>query len=122
MCIRDSNEQMKSEISVTRRATYKAEADIQQLEEKQKWQDLYIDGQHDKIKQLEEHLALLDAQYQSQQQETKAAADTLHEAAEEMQAINYEKRTPVSYTHLRAHETVLDLVCRLLLEKKKKKK
>src|SRR5664280_2946989 len=29
---------------------------------------------------------------------------------------------PVSYTHLRAHETVLDLVCRLLLEKKKKKR
>ena len=28
----------------------------------------------------------------------------------------------VSYTHLRAHETVLDLVCRLLLEKKKKQK
>ena len=24
---------------------------------------------------------------------------------------------PVSYTHLRARETVLDLVCRLLLEK-----
>ena len=32
-----------------------------------------------------------------------------------------EAREPgaVSYTHLRAHETVLDLVCRLLLEKKK---
>ena len=29
---------------------------------------------------------------------------------------------PVSYTHLRAHETVLDLVCRLLLEKKQQKK
>ena len=28
------------------------------------------------------------------------------------------KENPVSYTHLRAHETVLDLVCRLLLEKK----
>ena len=27
----------------------------------------------------------------------------------------------VSYTHLRAHETCADLVCRLLLEKKKKK-
>ena len=26
---------------------------------------------------------------------------------------------PVSYTHLRAHETVLDLVCRILLEQKK---
>ena len=30
--------------------------------------------------------------------------------------------TPVSYTHLRAHETKANLVCRLLLEKKKKKK
>ena len=29
-----------------------------------------------------------------------------------------EDMEPVSYTHLRAHETVLDLVCRLLLEKK----
>ncbi len=29
---------------------------------------------------------------------------------------------PVPYTHLRAHETVLVLVCRLLLEKKKKTK
>src|SRR5450756_460502 len=28
--------------------------------------------------------------------------------------------TPVSYTHLRAHETRHDLVCRLLLEKKKR--
>ena len=31
-----------------------------------------------------------------------------------------QQHDPVSYTHLRAHETVLDLVCRLLLEKKHK--
>ena len=36
-------------------------------------------------------------------------------------AVIVEQYIPVSYTHLRAHETVLDLVCRLLLEKKKKK-
>ena len=30
-------------------------------------------------------------------------------------------KDPVSYTHLRAHETDSYLVCRLLLEKKKKK-
>ena len=30
-------------------------------------------------------------------------------------------RVAVSYTHLRAHETVLDLVCRLMLGKKNKK-
>ena len=33
-----------------------------------------------------------------------------------------DKTISVSYTHLRAHETVLDLVCRLLLEKKKTNK
>ena len=33
--------------------------------------------------------------------------------------LNSPDYTPVSYTHLRAHETVLDLVCRLLLEKQK---
>ena len=29
---------------------------------------------------------------------------------------------PVSYTHLRAHETLMNLVCRLLLEKKNQSK
>ena len=32
---------------------------------------------------------------------------------------NKDSKEPVSYTHLRAHETSLHLVCRLLLEKKK---
>src|SRR5665648_1210259 len=36
--------------------------------------------------------------------------------------ISIESIKPVSYTHLRAHETRHDLVCRLLLEKKKTKK
>ena len=35
--------------------------------------------------------------------------------------ISSEDNLPVSYTHLRAHETGRNLVCRLLLEKKKKK-
>ena len=33
--------------------------------------------------------------------------------------LNHASLIPVSYTHLRAHETRHDLVCRLLLEKKK---
>src|SRR5674536_397273 len=33
---------------------------------------------------------------------------------------HYTRFIPVSYTHLRAHETPEHLVCRLLLEKKKK--
>ena len=39
-----------------------------------------------------------------------------------MDGIGLYGQTSVSYTHLRAHETVLDLVCRLLLEQKKKNK
>src|SRR5450756_2673709 len=34
--------------------------------------------------------------------------------------LELDERDAVSYTHLRAHETRHDLVCRLLLEKKKK--
>ena len=38
------------------------------------------------------------------------------------EVLKYDNDFPaVSYTHLRAHETRHDLVCRLLLEKKKKK-
>ena len=33
--------------------------------------------------------------------------------------VHTDKIDPVSYTHLRAHETVLELVCSLLLEQKK---
>ena len=36
------------------------------------------------------------------------------------QAQHPPRSAPVSYTHLRAHETPEHLVCRLLLEKKKK--
>ena len=43
----------------------------------------------------------------------------LEQVAELIQPFEHTDFAAVSYTHLRAHETVLDLVCRLLLEKKK---
>ena len=47
-------------------------------------------------------------------------SDDAAEAERELAALQLEQwLDAVSYTHLRAHETVLDLVCRLLLEKKK---
>ena len=47
-------------------------------------------------------------------------AQSTRPGAIEIGAKNESKRLiPVSYTHLRAHETREDLVCRLLLEKKK---
>ena len=46
-------------------------------------------------------------------------SDCLDETIEIAKTARVESVETVSYTHLRAHETVLDLVCRLLLEKKK---
>ena len=49
-------------------------------------------------------------------------SDKAHESLQKIAKIlqDYKDFEAVSYTHLRAHETVLDLVCRLLLEKKNK--
>ena len=44
--------------------------------------------------------------------------ETVYKADEKFDLVVLDRKA-VSYTHLRAHETVLDLVCRLLLEKKK---
>ena len=48
-----------------------------------------------------------------------SAARTLAKYDTPVVGVNRGRLGSVSYTHLRAHETVLDLVCRLLLEKKK---
>ena len=52
------------------------------------------------------------------QADTAAAAADDGAAALEVE-MHGRSLVPVSYKHLRAHETVLDLVCRLLLENKK---
>src|SRR5450756_2826000 len=41
---------------------------------------------------------------------------SLPQRGDTLTELKYETLTPVSYTHLRAHETRHDLVCRLLLE------
>ena len=49
--------------------------------------------------------------------------DTSHQIEREgAQTMVFDKGIAVSYTHLRAHETDSYLVCRLLLEKKKRAK
>ena len=49
----------------------------------------------------------------------RALAGFLFDNENNLVRIDMSEYQAVSYTHLRAHETVLDLVCRLLLEKKK---
>ena len=58
--------------------------------------------------------------HDNQRQVEQLGILTGHAGAPHVRADDGAVGKPVSYTHLRAHETVLDLVCRLLLEKKKK--
>eukprot|EP00831_Metopus_contortus_P022100 TRINITY_DN20032_c0_g1_i4.p2 TRINITY_DN20032_c0_g1~~TRINITY_DN20032_c0_g1_i4.p2 ORF type:complete len:147 (-),score=20.45 TRINITY_DN20032_c0_g1_i4:69-509(-) len=62
----------------------------------------------------------------SHEQKVNLVKYALEESAKDNSEVSYHTTrnscvTSVSYTHLRAHETSLHLVCRLLLEKKKKK-
>mgnify|MGYP002803838012 FL=1 len=90
--VHEYNDQMKAEIQVTRRATYKAEDHIKQMEEVKTKQDLLIDSMNEDIKRLTERKALLDSQIAAQKQETEAAMATLREASREMEAIQFEKK------------------------------
>lgn len=86
------NEQMKSEIAVTRRATYKAEESITALESGKRGQDTLIDSLNERLRRAQEELAQNEAQLLAQRGETTAAATTLKEAATEMEAINFERK------------------------------
>lgn len=90
--VQEYNDQMKAEIQVTRRATYKAEDHIKQMEKVKSKQDLLIDSMNEDIKRLTDRKALLDSQIAAQKQETEAAMATLREASREMEAIQFEKK------------------------------
>eukprot|EP00658_Telonema_sp_P-2_P034523 TRINITY_DN2519_c0_g1_i17.p1 TRINITY_DN2519_c0_g1~~TRINITY_DN2519_c0_g1_i17.p1 ORF type:complete len:366 (-),score=79.53 TRINITY_DN2519_c0_g1_i17:33-1130(-) len=59
---------------------------------------------------------------QREEAESTAAVDRTISAQRDMRDQLKRSQVAVSYTHLRAHETPEHLVCRLLLEKKKKKR
>lgn len=86
------NEEMRGEIAVVRRATYKAEEGAGDQEKAKKQQDVYIDQLNERLKRLHEQLALYEAQIQSQKRESEAAEATLREATEEMEGIGFEKK------------------------------
>eukprot|EP00802_Teleaulax_amphioxeia_P002613 Tamp_02616.p1 GENE.Tamp_02616~~Tamp_02616.p1 ORF type:complete len:923 (-),score=491.61 Tamp_02616:1452-3851(-) len=86
------NEQMKGEIAITRRATYKAEEHVQELETEKKQQDLLIDDLMRSSKKLEEKLDMYTSQLEAQKEETRQAKEVLAEAAAEMEKIRLEKK------------------------------
>jgi chromosome segregation ATPase len=86
------NEEMKNEIAVTRRATYKAEENVASLEDQKKGQDLYIDSLNEQVKQLGEKISTHEAEIGDQRNETEEANKMLAETGHEMELINFEKK------------------------------
>jgi len=86
------NEEMKSEIAVTRRQTYVAEESVQKREKTKRDQDYLISNLQETLKGLHQQLALYNSQLEAQKRETLAAKETLQEAEDEMENIHFEKK------------------------------
>lgn len=86
------NEEMKSEIAITRRATYKTEQSMQELEKRRENQDFYVDNLNKQIRVLTEQIALHSTQLDAQKNETSDANALLQDTVRELQLIENEKK------------------------------
>ncbi|KAH8075446.1 hypothetical protein JL721_1452 [Aureococcus anophagefferens] len=86
------NEEMRKEIAVTKRATYKAEENVQSLEHAKKGQDLYINSLDERVRQLGEQIAVHETQLAKQKAESDEARGMLAETGQEMELIAFEKK------------------------------
>ncbi|KAF8291126.1 Coiled-coil domain-containing protein 40-like [Trypanosoma cruzi] len=90
--VQQFNDQLKKEVQVERRAAYKTEEDITNLEREKLKQDNMIDVLEKRVILVEEEVATVNTQIESQQKETRRAREILAEALAEMEAINFEKK------------------------------
>lgn len=85
------NEEVKSEIAVTRRATYKAEQSMQQLERQKEDQDSLVDLLTRQIKELGENCELCKKQIEIQRNDSTDANSVLQDTVRELELISQEK-------------------------------
>lgn len=86
------NEEVKSEIAVARRATYKVEQSMLNLEKKQFDQDLYADNIASQIGHLRHEIQSASKQIETQAKETVDARAVLKDTIRELELISNEKK------------------------------
>eukprot|EP01036_Dinobryon_divergens_P025904 gene25904-34497_t len=86
------NEDVKSEIAATRRATYKAEQSMQMIEKQKENQDTYVDILNKQLNELKEQTALFANQFETQKKETTDANVVLQDTIRELDLISSEKK------------------------------
>lgn len=94
--IQEYNEEVKSEIAMTRRATHKAEQSMQSLEKHKDFQDVYVDKLTNQILLLQEQISLHAGQIEAQRKETTDANAVLQDTARELELIAHEKKQLVT--------------------------
>jgi chromosome segregation ATPase len=86
------SEEVKAEIALTRRATYKAEQSMQQMEKKKEHQDGLVNHLNKQNKSLQEQISLHTGQLDSQKKETTDANTVLQDTVRELNLISHEKK------------------------------
>jgi len=90
--IKTYNEEVQSEITVTRRVASKAEENVKALEKGKIAQDVYINRLNEQIKGMEVDLALTEKQLIGQHEQTKQATEALQETSYELELLMLEKK------------------------------
>uniref|UniRef100_A0A2K5P791 Coiled-coil domain 40 molecular ruler complex subunit n=1 Tax=Cercocebus atys TaxID=9531 RepID=A0A2K5P791_CERAT len=86
------DQDMRDDIRVMKQVVKKAETERIRAEIEKKKQDLYVDQLTTRAQQLEEDIALFEAQYLAQAEDTRILRKAVSEACTEIDAISMEKR------------------------------
>ncbi|XP_065591407.1 coiled-coil domain-containing protein 40 [Cyrtonyx montezumae] len=90
--MQNMDEDMHYNILMMKQSTKKAEAEKIQAEVEKKKQDLLVERLTKKAYELQEQIALFEAQFVAQAEDTKVTRQAVNEACMEVQAINMEKK------------------------------
>uniref|UniRef100_A0A803Y5K6 Coiled-coil domain 40 molecular ruler complex subunit n=1 Tax=Meleagris gallopavo TaxID=9103 RepID=A0A803Y5K6_MELGA len=95
--MQNMDEEMHHNILLMKQSTKKAEAEKIQAEVEKKKQDLLVERLTRKAYELQEQIALFEAQFVAQAEDTKVTRQAVNEACMEVQAINMEKKRLINH-------------------------
>ncbi|NXD16666.1 CCD40 protein, partial [Nothocercus nigrocapillus] len=98
--MQNMDEDMRRNILLMKQSTKKAEAEKVQAEVEKKKQDLLVERLTRKAYELQEQVALLEAQIVAQAEDTKITRQAVNEANTEVQAINMEKKQLINHWNI----------------------
>uniref|UniRef100_A0A2K5ENR5 Coiled-coil domain 40 molecular ruler complex subunit n=1 Tax=Aotus nancymaae TaxID=37293 RepID=A0A2K5ENR5_AOTNA len=90
--VQNIDQDLRDNVCVMKRVVKKAEAERVRAEIEKKKQDLYVDQLTTRAQRLEEDVALFEAQYLAQAEDTRILRKAVSEACTEIDAISMEKR------------------------------